>query len=85
MKMISYISICTLSDLGVLSDLIGSLSRTTLQYSTPSECRNAQARCFVEFLNKNFSRLGEVLELMFLMVRKQRFFICFSKIFLTIE
>lgn len=52
MKMISYISICTLSDLGVLSDLIGSLSRTTLQYSTPSECRNAQARCFVEFLNK---------------------------------
>ena len=35
---LSTISIYTLSDLGGLSNLIGSLSRTIQQYSPPSEC-----------------------------------------------
>ena len=36
-KVIFYFSIYTLSDLGDLSNLIGSLSRTIQQYSPPSE------------------------------------------------
>ena len=47
------ISIYTLSDLGDLSNLIGSLSRTIQQYSPPSECIMCELGFFPILLEKD--------------------------------
>ena len=49
------ISIYTLSDLGDLSNLIGSLSRTIQQYSPPSEWIMCELVFFPIFLEKDRS------------------------------
>ena len=49
---ISSISIYTLSDLGDLSNLIGSLSRTIQQYSPPSEWIMCELGFFFYFLRE---------------------------------
>ena len=49
-----YISIYTLSDLGDLSNLIGSLSRTIQQYSPPSEWIMCELRVFPIFYRTIF-------------------------------
>ena len=49
---ISYFSIYTLSDLGELSNLIGSLSRTIQQYSPPSEWIMCEVSVFPIFFRE---------------------------------
>ena len=52
-KAINQISIYTLSDLGDLSNLIGSLSRTIQQYSPPSEWVMCEHGVFPIFLEND--------------------------------
>ena len=52
-KAINQISIYTLSDLGDLSNLIGSLSRTIQQYSPPSEWIMCELGVFPIFLEND--------------------------------
>ena len=64
------ISIYTLSDLGDLSNLIGSLSRTIQQYSPPSEWIMCELGVFPPFLENNLLRVDKILALTFLKARK---------------
>ena len=64
------ISIYTLSDLGDLSNLIGSLSRTIQQYSPPSEWIMCELGVFPLFLENNLLKVDKILALTFLKARK---------------
>ena len=60
------ISIYTLSDLGDLSNLIGSLSRTIQQYSPPSEWIMCELGVFSLFLENDLLKVEKILGLTFL-------------------
>ena len=64
------ISIYTLSDLGELSNLIGSLSRTIHQYSPPSEWMMCELGVFPIFLENNLLKVDKILGLTFFKTRK---------------
>ena len=64
------ISIYTLSDLGELSTLIGSLSRTIQQYSPPSEWIMCELGFFPIFLEKDLLKVDKILGLTFFQARK---------------
>ena len=63
------ISIYTLSDLGDLSNLIGSLSRTIQQYSPPSEWMCVLG-VFPMFLENDLLKVNKILGLTFFKTRK---------------
>ena len=63
------ISIYTLSDLGDLSNLIGSLSRTIQQYSSPSEWMCVLG-VFPMFLENDILKVDKILGLTFFKARK---------------
>ena len=63
-------SIYTLSDLGDLSNLIGSLSRTIQQYSPPSEWIMCELGVFLIFLENNLLKLNKILGVTFFKARK---------------
>ena len=67
---ISTISIYTLSDLGDLSNLIGSLSRTIQQYSPPSEWIMCELGVFPIFLENDLLKVDEILGFTFFKARK---------------
>ena len=67
---LTLISIYTLSDLGDLSNLIGSLSRTIQQYSPPSEWIMCELGVFTLFLEKNLLKVDKILALTLLKARK---------------
>jgi len=62
---ISVVSIYTLSDLGDLSNLIGSLSRTIQQYSPPSEWIMCELGVFALFLENDLLKVDKILGLTF--------------------
>ena len=64
------ISIYTLSDLGDLSNLIGSLSRTIQQYSPPSEWIMCELVVFPFFLENDLLKVDKILALTFFKARK---------------
>ena len=64
------ISIYTLSDLGDLSNLIGSLSRTIQQYSPPSEWIMCELGFFPILLEKDLLKVDKTLGLTFFLARK---------------
>ena len=64
------ITIYTLSDLGDLSNLIGSLSRTIQQYSPPSEWIMCERGFFAIFLEKDLLKVDKILGLTFFQARK---------------
>ena len=64
------ISIYTLSDLGDLSNLIGSLSRTIQQYSTPSEWITYELGVFPVFLENDLLKVDRILGLTFFKASK---------------
>ena len=66
----SVFSIYTLSDLGDLSNLIGSLSRTIQQYSPPSEWIMCELGVFPIFLENDLLKVDKILGLTFFKVRK---------------
>ena len=57
------ISIYTLSDLGDLSDLIGSLSRTIQQYSPPREWIMCELGGFLSFLKNDLLKVDKIVGL----------------------
>ena len=63
-------SIYTLSDLGDLSNLIGSLSRTIQQYSPPSEWIMCELGVFPIFSENDLLKVDKILGLTFFKVRK---------------
>ena len=63
---ISLISIYTLSDLGDLSNLIGSLSRIIQQYSPPSEWIMCELSVFPIFLENDLLKVDKILAWPFL-------------------
>ena len=63
-------SIYTLGDLGDLSNLIGSLSRTIQQYSPPSEWIMCELGFFPIFLEKYLLKVDKILGLTFFQARK---------------
>ena len=67
---ISQVSIYTLSDLGDLSNLIGSLSRTIQQYSPPSEWIMCELGVFPIFLENDLLKVDKMLGLTFFKARK---------------
>ena len=67
---ISCISMYTLSDLGGLSNLIGSLSRTIQQYSPPSEWIMCELGFFPSFLENDLLKVNKILGLTFLRQEK---------------
>ena len=69
-KMVNFISIYTLSDLGDLSNLIGSLSRTIQQYSPPKEWIMCELGVFHIFLEKDLLKVDRILGLTFFKARK---------------
>ena len=64
------ISIFTLNDLGDVSNLIGSLSRTIQQYSPPSEWIMCELGIFPICLVNNPLKVDEILGLTFFKARK---------------
>ena len=60
----------TLSDLGDLSNPIGSLSRTIQQYSPPSEWTMCELGVFPIFLENNLLKVDKILGLTFFKARK---------------
>ena len=64
------LSIYTLRDLGDLSNLIGSLSRTTQQYSPPSEWIMGELGVFPIFLGNDLLKVDKILRLTFFKARK---------------
>ena len=64
------ISIYTLTDLGDLSNLIGSLSRTIQQYSPPSEWIMCGPSVFPIVLEKDLLKVDKILGLTFLRQEK---------------
>ena len=67
---ISGISIYTLTDLGDLSNLTGSLSRTIQQYSPPSEWIMCELGVFPIFLENDLLKVDKILGLTFFKARK---------------
>ena len=67
---ILYFSIYTLSDLGELSNLIGSLSRTIQQYSPPSEWIMYELGFFPICIEKDLLKVDKILGLTFFLARK---------------
>ena len=67
---IKSVSIYTLSDLGELSNLIGSLSRTIQQYSPPSEWIMCELGFFPILLEKDLLKVDKTLGLTFFLARK---------------
>ena len=65
LKELSKFSIYTLSDLGDLSNLIGSLSRTIQQYSPPSEWIMCELGVFPIFLENDLLKVDKILGLTF--------------------
>ena len=65
-----HISIYKLSDLGHLSNLIGSLSRTLQQYSPPSEWIMRELGFFPTFLENDLLKVDKILGLTFFQARK---------------
>ena len=63
-------SIYTLSDLGDLSNLIGTLSRTIQQYSPPSEWIMYELVFFPHFLKEDLLKVDQILWLTFFQARK---------------
>ena len=55
------IAVYTLSDLGDLSNLIGSLSRTIKQYSPPSEWIMCELGVFPYFFEKDLLKVNKIL------------------------
>ena len=70
LKKIYIFSIYTLSDLGDLSNLIGSLSRTIQQYSPPSEWIMCELGVFPIFLENDLLKVDKILALTFFKARK---------------
>ena len=68
---IMVISIYTLSDLGDLSNLIGSLSRTIQQYSSSSEWIMCELGFFPLFLENDLLKVDKILGLIFFKARKE--------------
>ena len=64
-KQYFFFSIYTLSDLGHLSKLIGSLSRTIQQYSPPSEWIMSELGVFPIFLENDLLKVDKILALAF--------------------
>ena len=64
------ISIYTLSDFGDLSNLIGSLSRTIQQYSSPSEWIMCELGVFPIFLENDLLQVDKILGLTFFKAKK---------------
>ena len=60
-----YTNIYTLSDLGDLCNLIGSLSRTIQQYSPPSEWIMCELGFFPIFLVRDLLKVDKILGLTF--------------------
>ena len=60
----------TLSDIGDLSNLIGSLSRTIQQYSPPSEWIMCELGVFPIFLENDLLKVNKILGLTFFKARK---------------
>ena len=60
----------TLSDLGDLSNLIDSLSRTIQQYSPPSEWIMCELGVFPIFLENDLLKVNKILGLTFFKARK---------------
>ena len=81
----------TLGDLGVLSKLIGSLSRAIQQHSPPSESIMRELAVFPNFLEIDLSKFNKILRLMFLRWEKtskdskQRFLIYFNWCFCSMN
>ena len=69
---IYYILVYTHSDLGDLSNLIGSLSRTIQQYSPPSEWIMCELGFFPIFLEKDLLKVDKILGLTFFQARRLR-------------
>ena len=67
---LTYISIYTLSDLGDLSNLIGSLSRTIKQYSPPSEWIMWELGFFPIFLENDLLKVDKIVGLTIFKARK---------------
>ena len=67
------ISIYTLSDLGDLSNLIGSLSRTIQQYSPLSEWIMCELGVFPTFLENDLLKVNKIVGLTFFKARKEGF------------
>ena len=65
------ISKYTLSDLGDLSNLIGSLSRTIQQYSPPSEWIMCELDVFPIFLENYLLKVDKILGLTFFKAKKR--------------
>ena len=59
-----------LSDLGDLSNLIGSLSRSIQQYSPPSEWTVCELGVFPIFLENNLLKVDKILGLTFFKARR---------------
>ena len=68
--MIIITSIYTLSDLGDLSNLIGSLSQTIQQYSPPNEWMMCEIGVFPIFSDNNLLKVDKILGLTFFKARK---------------
>ena len=68
---INIFSIYTLSDLGDLSDLIGSLSRAIHQYSPPGEWIMCELVFFPIFLEKDLLKVDKILGLTFFSGKKR--------------
>ena len=68
--LINIFSIYTLSDLGDLSNLIGSLLRTIQQYSPPSEWVMCELGVFPIFLENDLLKVDKILGLTFFKARK---------------
>ena len=66
------LSICILSDLGDLNNLIGSLSRTIQQYLPPSEWIMCELGVFPIFLENDLLKVDKILGLTFLRQEKTR-------------
>ena len=64
------IGLYTLSDLGDLSNLIGSLSRTIQQYSPPSEWIMCELGVFAIFLENDLLKVNKILGLTFFKAEK---------------
>ena len=64
------ISMYTLSDLGDLSNLIGSLSQTIQQYLPPSEWIMCALGVFPSFLENDLLKVDKILRLTFFSARK---------------
>ena len=65
-----YSNIYTLSDLGDLCNLIGSLSRTIQRYSPPSEWIMCELGVFPIFLENDLLKVDKILGLTFFKARK---------------